>query len=431
MIMNVIFDKLKPKMKKLLLILLCLACSLSFVSQIKIGASFNETIQINDTSNKAVSIKIPNGYYMVLYKHDWEENAKDTKDSVKLVQNFIENIIKENGIKKNIRVICYSSVLNDISFKKWAAYIKKGLFKAHPKYKAEYYCFTADQVSEFLKLAKIGGYKMKVLDPNGRILARSAYLTHFSSDPGQSSPEKKIKGKLLTEESGVSKPLINATVNILTSNKSKTFGKAKTDKFGDFEITLPGGSTEYSLNVQPVSKDVKNVILATQNGVEISRFKKTANGFEYPLLKADLVTLREIEVNDDISITFNKFKTSGINDLKITENIIYGSGKHNIEKQSEPIIDKVVTLLRENPNVKLEIISHTDSQGDDAANLLLSERRSNSVIEYIFSKGIDKGRIKAIGKGESAIRNRCSNGIECSDKEHEYNRRTEFNFTKE
>jgi outer membrane protein OmpA-like peptidoglycan-associated protein len=94
------------------------------------------------------------------------------------------------------------------------------------------------------------------------------------------------------------------------------------------------------------------------------------------------------------------------------------------------VLDKVIIILNANSGVKLDVISHTDSRGDDASNLNLSQKRSNAVIEYLSSKGVDKTRLKAIGKGESVIRNRCLNGVDCSDKEHEFNRRTEFNFIK-
>ncbi len=81
-------------------------------------------------------------------------------------------------------------------------------------------------------------------------------------------------------------------------------------------------------------------------------------------------------------------------------------------------------------NFKLLVISHTDSQGDDDRNLKLSIKRSETVISYLSSIGIKMDRLKAEGKGEKEIRNRCVNGVDCSDKEHEYNRRTEFKFSK-
>ena len=94
------------------------------------------------------------------------------------------------------------------------------------------------------------------------------------------------------------------------------------------------------------------------------------------------------------------------------------------------MLDKVISILKDNPKIKVEVISHTDSQGEDNANLALSLKRATAVTDYLTKNGIDKSRVKAIGNGETAIRNRCRNGVDCSDLEHEYNRRTEFNFIK-
>jgi outer membrane protein OmpA-like peptidoglycan-associated protein len=95
------------------------------------------------------------------------------------------------------------------------------------------------------------------------------------------------------------------------------------------------------------------------------------------------------------------------------------------------VLDKIIKILNENPKTKVEIISHTDSQGDDAANLELSARRAIAVANYFIKNGISGKRIKTSGKGETEIRNRCTNGVPCTDKEHEYNRRTGFKFSKE
>ncbi|MBK7667240.1 MAG: OmpA family protein [Sphingobacteriaceae bacterium] len=60
----------------------------------------------------------------------------------------------------------------------------------------------------------------------------------------------------------------------------------------------------------------------------------------------------------------------------------------------------------------------------------LSTKRAKAVAEYFIKSGISEQRISAQGKGETQIRNRCTNGIACPDKEHEYNRRTEFKFSR-
>ena len=94
------------------------------------------------------------------------------------------------------------------------------------------------------------------------------------------------------------------------------------------------------------------------------------------------------------------------------------------------ILDKVAAILAENSAIRLEVISHTDSQGDDKSNMELSEKRSLSVVTYLILIGVQQDRLTYKGKGETEIRNRCNNGIDCSDIEHGYNRRTEFRFYK-
>ena len=92
-------------------------------------------------------------------------------------------------------------------------------------------------------------------------------------------------------------------------------------------------------------------------------------------------------------------------------------------------LDKVVKLLVENPQIIIELSSHTDARGSDQANLLLSDNRAKSSVAYIISKGIEANRITGRGYGESKLVNKCGNGVVCSDKEHQQNRRTEFQVT--
>jgi outer membrane protein OmpA-like peptidoglycan-associated protein len=77
-------------------------------------------------------------------------------------------------------------------------------------------------------------------------------------------------------------------------------------------------------------------------------------------------------------------------------------------------------------DLKLELSSHTDSRGNDIYNEQLSQQRSNSCVNYIISKGISAERIIAKGYGEYKLKNRCANDVECSDEEHQQNRRTEL-----
>ncbi len=88
-------------------------------------------------------------------------------------------------------------------------------------------------------------------------------------------------------------------------------------------------------------------------------------------------------------------------------------------------LDEVVALLKQYKGMKLELASHTDSRGSTYYNQDLSFRRSQSVFRYITSKGVPASMLEPIGYGESQIRNRCTNGVACSELEHQYNRRME------
>ncbi|MFM9986970.1 MAG: carboxypeptidase regulatory-like domain-containing protein [Flavobacteriales bacterium] len=113
-------------------------------------------------------------------------------------------------------------------------------------------------------------------------------------------------------------------------------------------------------------------------------------------------------------------------DIIKIENIYYDYNKYNIRADAALELDKVVAILNKYPNMTIELRSHTDSRGKDAYNTTLSDNRAKSAVEYIISKGIPKNRLIAKGYGESDLLNHCKNGVECDDKTHEQNRRTEF-----
>ena len=101
-----------------------------------------------------------------------------------------------------------------------------------------------------------------------------------------------------------------------------------------------------------------------------------------------------------------------------------------INSEASLELDKVVKAMQENPNIIIELGSHTDARGDDAYNMDLSDKRAKSSVSYIVSKGISKSRLKAKGYGESQLVNNCGNDVECSEEEHTQNRRTEFKIIK-
>lgn len=130
-------------------------------------------------------------------------------------------------------------------------------------------------------------------------------------------------------------------------------------------------------------------------------------------------------------------------------NIFYDFAKWDLRPESMVSLDNLVETLDDNPNVTIELMSHTDSRGTPADNLELSQKRAQSVVDYLISKGIQPDRLSARGYGESqpkvvdekvlsqydflelgdvlteAFINQLGSA-ELEEKAHQVNRRTEF-----
>ena len=94
--------------------------------------------------------------------------------------------------------------------------------------------------------------------------------------------------------------------------------------------------------------------------------------------------------------------------------------------ESTAELNRLIKLMNDVPTLKIELGGHTDSQGSDAHNQDLSERRAAAVVDYLTEAGISADRLKSAGYGETQLVNGCKNGVKCSDAQHQENRRTEF-----
>ena len=112
-----------------------------------------------------------------------------------------------------------------------------------------------------------------------------------------------------------------------------------------------------------------------------------------------------------------------INQSIIVNNIYYDFNKWDIRPDAAIELDKIVEMLKKNPNISIELSSHTDSRGSDVINNKLSQKRAEAAANYIISNGIDAKRITAKGYGKTKLLNKC---VKCTDEEHQMNRRTEF-----
>ena len=130
--------------------------------------------------------------------------------------------------------------------------------------------------------------------------------------------------------------------------------------------------------------------------------------------REETITLENIPGEGDTSIAI---------ELK---DIYYDFDKWYIRSESEQELTKLLGFLQENPETIVEIGSHTDARAPFDYNIRLSQRRAQSVVDWLVQRGISRSRLKPKGYGETQPRNGCTDGVQCSEYEHQRNRRTEF-----
>jgi outer membrane protein OmpA-like peptidoglycan-associated protein len=116
----------------------------------------------------------------------------------------------------------------------------------------------------------------------------------------------------------------------------------------------------------------------------------------------------------------------GIGRSFVIKHIYYDFDKAYIRNDAEEPLTRMIKILDDNPDLVVEIGSHTDARGTDRYNIRLSARRAESVVKYLINKGIDANRLQAKGYGETQPTNDCMDEIPCSEEQHQRNRRTEF-----
>ena len=106
------------------------------------------------------------------------------------------------------------------------------------------------------------------------------------------------------------------------------------------------------------------------------------------------------------------------------EYINYALDQTEIKPEAALILDKLIALMKEFPDLEIRVESHTDSRGSDEYNMLLSKKRAKAAFDYLSSKGVDPNRMLYQGYGETKLLNKCANGVICTEEQHEVNRRS-------
>lgn len=138
------------------------------------------------------------------------------------------------------------------------------------------------------------------------------------------------------------------------------------------------------------------------------------------------------ETKSPISLEKNIKKVTTGSDLAKVFNIEiihFDLDKHNIRKDAAIDLQKIIAVMQQYPQIKIDVRSHTDSRASDKYNRKLSGLRAESTINYMIKNGIAADRLTGRGYGETQLVNKCSDGVSCTEEEHQRNRRSEFIIT--
>lgn len=198
------------------------------------------------------------------------------------------------------------------------------------------------------------------------------------------------------------KPVRDAKVNV--QDASGTVDAQKTDSKGTFIMKIDFDS-KYNFDASKVD------YLAGKSSFSTYDVKKDPDN---PVLTFNI----EIEIE---KIIYNKEIT--------LDNIYYDLDKWDIRLDAKPALDELSQLLQDNPNINIQLASHTDCQGDPDYNQELSQKRAQSAVNYLISNGIESSRLMAKGYGENALAINCDCD-DCTEDQHQSNRRTTFAIVK-
>jgi outer membrane protein OmpA-like peptidoglycan-associated protein len=262
-----------------------------------------------------------------------------------------------------------------------------------------------------------------LIDETGTIVLVNPTMAQIEEvlDAKKNSPVnlKDYKGKLLFSENpndGVKNHKL-----YLTNKFNDTLSRTVTDANGLFTFYGVKFMNEYIFKVDTTGEMAgkSTAHLALPGGSVLGALTKAPGKFEY---KLGVIDINKLAGAKEVS--------TGKTAISLNANITFRQGSAELESSSYPELDKVSALMNKNKDYILEVISHTDSRGDDADNLELSKKRSSAVKAYLVTKGIAATRIKSIGRGEMEIKNKCKNNVDCSDDQHAENVRTELKFLK-
>lgn len=223
-------------------------------------------------------------------------------------------------------------------------------------------------------------------------------------EPLETECKQTLDGQVLDEVSGL--PIAGANVLLLDADND-VMGRATSGGQGKFTFPLDC-LKQYTVRASKEGYATTEKPFATTSDPGAKVIKTL-------FMKKDLLPGGPAKIGDDLA------KLLALNP------IYFDLDKSYIRLDAAIELQKVIAVLEAYPQMKIDVRSHTDSRASDSYNMALSERRAQSTMDYISQNGaISRSRLTGRGYGETQLVNRCSNGVPCSEIEHQLNRRSEF-----
>lgn len=215
--------------------------------------------------------------------------------------------------------------------------------------------------------------------------------------------EQELSGLITDSETGA--PLANTKITVLDEKFNKIKEVVSDDK-GFYDLgKLESGKTYYvRAEKEPYETKEQKVTLG---------FDKDKTDLPIQLEKI----IKTVTVGDDLAKAFG---------IKI---IYFDLDKWNIRPDAALELEKILDVMKQYPNMKIDVRSHTDSRQTHKYNEKLSDRRAKSTMAWLVKNGVDETRLTGKGYGETQLVNKCADNVQCTEEEHQANRRSEFIIT--
>lgn len=225
-----------------------------------------------------------------------------------------------------------------------------------------------------------------------------------------------ITGKIIDQKT--KQPILDAFV-FLYDSKHRMIEQIEVDKRGEYVFKDVKINRDYYVSVKATGyvseeKSVEDVTLTDVKVVNFQLLKDPTLDIDHYNNSGEAQSYKEIQKGEDLGKR-----------LALAP-IYFDHDSAIIRTDAQFELAKVVMMMKNNPTMKIQVRSHTDSKGSDAYNMGLSERRAQTTVDWLIYQGINPSRLSAKGYGETNIINHCQNNVPCLEKEHQQNRRSEF-----